>query len=87
LVQVLGRVYRAGAKTPVIQKIVYCAKTWEDKICKTIKRKLSNISGINDGDLMGFLIDRVSKNSEFENSKYEVITTDEYNKLVETTVE
>lgn len=51
--QALGRIHRAGSKTKCIQKIVYCAKTYEEKICNIIKTKLRNLSGINDGDLVG----------------------------------
>ena len=51
LVQVLGRIHRARALTPAIQKIVYCAKTYEEKICELVKSKIRNLSAINDGDL------------------------------------
>ena len=82
LVQAVGRAHRAGAKTPVLQKIVYCAKTYEVRICKIIKRKLMNISGINDGDLMGLDFPEVSKNDdEFVSSTYEVLTPIEYEKI------
>lgn len=53
LVQCLGRIHRAGSKTPAQQKIVFCAKTYEERICELIQSKLTNISGINDGDLIG----------------------------------
>ena len=62
--QVLGRVHRSGG-TSSIQKIVYVAKTYEEKICALIKDKLSVIDGINDGDLMGSKIDK--KVLELEN--------------------
>jgi len=51
--QVLGRIHRAGSKTPALQRIVYVAETYEEQICELIGKKLTNISGINDGDLMG----------------------------------
>lgn len=51
--QVLGRIHRAGSKSPAIQKIVYVAKTYEEEICALIKNKLKNIDGINDCDLTG----------------------------------
>jgi superfamily II DNA or RNA helicase len=53
LVQCLGRIHRAGSKTPCIQKIAYCAGTYEEEICKLIQKKLINLSGINEGDLSG----------------------------------
>jgi superfamily II DNA or RNA helicase len=49
LKQVLGRIHRAGSKTPAIQKIVFVKDTEEENICKLIKKKLTNIQAINDG--------------------------------------
>jgi superfamily II DNA or RNA helicase len=51
--QALGRIHRAGAKTPAIQKLVYVAKTYEEEICKLIKSKFSVMDALNDGDLIG----------------------------------
>lgn len=52
--QTLGRIHRAGSKTPAIQKIVYVAKTYEEQLCNIIKVKLRNIDALNDGDLDDF---------------------------------
>jgi len=52
LKQVLGRTYRAGSKTTPIMKLVYAAGTVEEKVSETVNKKLSNISALNDGDLM-----------------------------------
>ncbi len=51
--QVLGRIHRAGGQSPALQRIIYCGGTYEEQICKIIDEKLKNISGINDGDLIG----------------------------------
>lgn len=51
LKQALGRIHRAGSKTPAIQKIVYVAKTYEEQMCQIIKSKLTNIDALNDGIL------------------------------------
>lgn len=52
LIQALGRACRAGAKTPVLQRIIFVANVpYEQKIMRNINRKLNNISAINDGDL------------------------------------
>lgn len=51
--QSLGRIHRAGSKTPAIQKLVYVAKTYEEEICKLIKTKFSVMDALNDGDLIG----------------------------------
>nr|AEX62733.1 putative ATP-dependent RNA helicase [Moumouvirus Monve] len=54
LVQALGRAPRAGAKTPVLQRIVIAANVeYEKHVMKIINKKLSNISAINDGDING----------------------------------
>lgn len=51
--QALGRIHRAGAVSPAIQKLVYVAKTYEENICKMIKTKFSVMDALNDGDLIG----------------------------------
>lgn len=50
LVQALGRIHRAGAKSPCIQKLVYCQGTIEEDICKMVQKKLNNYSQLNDND-------------------------------------
>lgn len=55
LLQALGRAPRAGAKTPVLQRIIFVANVeYERRIMQNINRKLANISAINDGDLEGY---------------------------------
>ena len=49
--QTLGRIYRAGGKSPAIQKIVFAAKTVEMRVCSAIRRKLKNLDMINDDEL------------------------------------
>lgn len=51
LVQALGRVHRAGGKSKSIQRIVYVAKTIEEKISRKVKEKLNSLNSINNGDL------------------------------------
>lgn len=53
VVQALGRINRSGAKSPSIQRIVYIAKSYEEEICKNLSKKLTVLSSINDGDLIG----------------------------------
>lgn len=50
LKQALGRIHRAGAQTPALQRLVFCANTYEDNICKAIEQKIKNIDSINDGE-------------------------------------
>jgi superfamily II DNA or RNA helicase len=52
LKQALGRIWRAGAKTKAIQKIIFAADTVEEKACDAIRRKLGNLNLLNDGDLV-----------------------------------
>lgn len=48
LLQTLGRICRAGQKTPALQRIIYCANTYEKYIVKNLKSKLEFTSKIND---------------------------------------
>lgn len=55
LLQALGRIYRSGAKTPTLQRIIFVANVdYEKKIMQNINRKLTNLSATNDGDLDGY---------------------------------
>lgn len=67
LLQALGRAPRSGAKSPVLQRIIFVANVeYEKKIMQNINRKLTNISAINDRDLDGYKY-RVKKISRKEN--------------------
>ena len=75
LVQALGRVHRANGKTPCFQRIIFCAKTFEEKISERVMEKLKNLSAINDGDFVGpniktEQIDTVNKYVEDQSAKY-----------------
>jgi superfamily II DNA or RNA helicase len=52
LIQALGRICRAGSKTPALQRIIYCADTCEEVICKRIKNNLQFLAKLNDNDLI-----------------------------------
>ena len=54
LIQALGRIHRAGQKSPSIQKIILCSNTIEDKIAENIKKKINCISIMNNNDLYPF---------------------------------
>jgi hypothetical protein len=75
--QALGRIHRAGAKTPAFQRIIYCAKTYEEEICKLIEKKLAVIDKINNGILVVDEIDmevmKEIENKEGENKIFESI--------------
>jgi len=49
--QSTGRVWRDGAKTKSIQKIVFVAGTVEENICRNVQQKLKNMDLLNNGDL------------------------------------
>lgn len=51
MLQSLGRIHRAEAKTTCIQKIVYASNTIEERVCQRVQCKLTNLSSLNDGDL------------------------------------
>lgn len=44
--QILGRIYRVGVKTPVIQKIIYYANTCETVLCNQLKDKIEFLNKI-----------------------------------------
>ena len=75
LVQCLGRIHRAGAKTPAQQKLVFCADTYEERICEIIQKKITNIMGINDNDLNGPQFDQEYIQLIEDQNKKENITT------------
>jgi superfamily II DNA or RNA helicase len=51
LKQALGRIFRVGGKSRVIQNLLFAEETIEESIGKNVKDKINNINGINDGDL------------------------------------
>lgn len=57
MIQIFGRIHRAGSKSPALQRIVYIAETYEEQICDMINNKINVLSGINDGDLVGTKLD------------------------------
>jgi superfamily II DNA or RNA helicase len=54
LIQILGRISRAKAKTPALQRLIYCSGTCEEVICNRLKVKLEFLSKLNDNDLTDF---------------------------------
>lgn len=50
--QVLGRTYRAKAKSNPVAYLVYAAKTIEESVADSVNKKLDNIRALNEGDLM-----------------------------------
>lgn len=51
LLQTLGRIYRAGLKSPALQIILFCANTIEDQIYKKIREKINFMDTLTDDDL------------------------------------
>lgn len=51
MVQALGRIWRQGAKSKALQRIVFASKTIEEAACYSVRSKLKNLSALNDGDL------------------------------------
>jgi superfamily II DNA or RNA helicase len=54
LIQTLGRIYRANVKTPVQQKIIFCADTYEINICTRLKAKINYLNTVSDDDFACF---------------------------------
>lgn len=61
ILQVLGRIHRANGKTPVVQKILFCQGTVEERISESMKEKIVNIAQLNDGDLLSHEIEGLTK--------------------------
>lgn len=59
--QSMGRVWRDGAKSKSIQKIVFVANTIEEKVCNIVNQKLTNLDLLNDGDLNDSIIENKEK--------------------------
>jgi superfamily II DNA or RNA helicase len=51
LTQTLGRIYRAGIKSPVIQNIIYCDETYEKTIVERVKNKKDFMKELTDKDI------------------------------------
>ena len=52
LLQTLGRIHRAGALSPAIQRICFAADTIEESICRKLNSKLQFLATLNDNDLI-----------------------------------
>jgi hypothetical protein len=50
--EALGRLPRADSKTAVLYKIIFAAKTVEERVRRNVQKKLSCIDLLNDGDLI-----------------------------------
>jgi len=85
--QTLGRIHRAGSKTPAIQKIVYVAQTYEEQLCNIIKTKLRNIDALNDGDLSEYKLEEIqfeeNKNKDIDHAENKQILVNNQNLVVE----
>jgi superfamily II DNA or RNA helicase len=57
LLQSLGRIHRANGKSLARQKIVFCKGTIEEKICNNIRKKITNLSLLNNGDTDAYNIE------------------------------
>jgi superfamily II DNA or RNA helicase len=47
-IQVIGRICRAGSKSPAIQRVVYCAGTCEELVCQKLTEKLKFMDKMKD---------------------------------------
>ena len=49
--QAMGRIHRAGSKSPAINKLIFAADTIEEKVREKVEGKLDRMDLLNDGDL------------------------------------
>jgi superfamily II DNA or RNA helicase len=69
ILQCLGRIHRAGAKSPARQYILYCEGV-EGQVCENMKEKITNIANFNDGNTDGYQIEGLMEVKE-EDEKHE----------------
>jgi len=50
-VQALGRIHRAGALSPAIQKLIYAAGTVEEEVAGRVEASLNNLNLLQDGEM------------------------------------
>lgn len=50
--QCFGRTHRDGGESTSVQRLVYAARTIEQRVSEKVKWKLNNLSALNDGDFM-----------------------------------
>jgi superfamily II DNA or RNA helicase len=60
IVQVIGRVHRAGGKTPSMQRILFAAGTVEEKVEKSVRKKIENLKLLNENSTCAYSDLRVS---------------------------
>ena len=53
-IQVLGRTVRGGGKSVAIRKIIFAADTIEERVYKTVRRRINAIDTLTDGELNTF---------------------------------
>lgn len=76
LLQAMGRAWRAGGKSPVLQRIVLAANVpYEEKIKKNIDKRLKNVSMINDGkgDSYDYNVEIMQNKLKKQKKKTEVV--------------
>lgn len=85
LQQCLGRIHRAGSKSPALQRIVYIAKSYEEEICNLIGEKLKVMSSINDGDLIGPKInkEKLKEIGDLDKINYNVVNLEGEDEFIE----
>lgn len=54
--QALGRIHRAGAKSPSRQYLLFANGTVETQVARSLRRKLHNIETITDGETLGAIL-------------------------------
>jgi superfamily II DNA or RNA helicase len=52
LIQALGRIARAGSKSPALQRIIYTSNTVEEAICLRVTEKIKFLNDLNNNDLL-----------------------------------
>ena len=77
IVQALGRIHRANGKSPVRQRLVYCKDTVEERLCKCIRTKITDIGCLNDGDVLSYKYEGLIDSEELGVDRYRDLSKSE----------
>jgi superfamily II DNA or RNA helicase len=88
LMQVLGRIHRATGKSDVLQRIIFCAGTFEENIGIMLKNKINNIRMLNNGEkkitndsMENILLQEYHKKKKIKENELFIYKTNDFDKI------
>jgi hypothetical protein len=86
--QVLGRIHRATGKSDVLQRIIFCAGTFEENIGIMLKNKINNIRMLNNGEkkvtndnMENILLQEYHKKQKIKENELFIYKTNDFDKI------